>query len=73
MKEQKKKAQQEEKAKLKKLQEEEERRLRKEKLLAEADGRRMVEVNDSYFNRYVPDVADAIIKAPTAVESPSKK
>ena len=76
MKEQKKKAQEEEKAKLKKLQEqEEERRLRNEKRLAEAeaDGRRMVEVNDSYFNRYVPDVADAIIKAPTAVESPSKK
>ena len=76
MKEQKKKAQEEEKAKLKKLQEqEEERRLRNEKRLAEAeaDGRRMVEMNDSYFNRYVPDVADAIIKAPTAVESPSKK
>jgi hypothetical protein len=74
MKEQKKKAQEEEKAKLKKMQEQEQpRRLRKEKLLAEADGRRMVEVNDSYFNRYVPDVADAIIKAPTAVESPSKK
>ena len=75
MKEQKKKAQEEEKAKLKKMQEEEERRLRNEKLMAEAeaDGRRMVEVNDSYFNRYVPDVADAIIKAPTAVESPSKK
>ena len=77
MKEQKKKAQEEEKAKLKKMQEEEEeeRRLRNEKRLAEAeaDGRRMVEMNDSYFNRYVPDVADAIIKAPTAVESPSKK
>ena len=74
MKEQKKKAQDEEKAKRKKMQEEEEeRRWREEKLLAEAEGRRMVEVNDSYFNRYVPDVADAIIKAPTAVESPSKK
>ncbi len=74
MKEQKKKAQDEEMAKRKKMQEEHPpRRWREEKLLAEAEGRRMVEVNDSYFNRYVPDVADAIIKAPTAVESPSKK
>ena len=58
LKEQKKKAQEEE-------------RLRE---LAEADGRRMVEVNDSYFNRYVPDVAETLpaFKAPSAVEVPKK-
>ena len=79
----KKKLEQEQKKKQKELAQKRERELKEQKKkaqeeerlreLAEADGRRMVEVNDSYFNRYVPDVADAIIKAPTAVESPSKK
>ena len=62
----------EEDALLKKKQRDEEE---EQKRKAEADGRRMAEVNQSYFNRYVPDVADndvvkgVFTSAPTAIEA----
>jgi hypothetical protein len=80
----KKKLEQEQKKKQKELAQKRERELKEQKKkaqeeerlreLAEADGRRMVEVNDSYFNRYVPDVAETLpaFKAPSAVEVPKK-
>ena len=79
----KKKLDQEQKKKQKELAQKRERELKEQKKKAqeeeklrekaEAEGRRMVVVNDSYFNRYVPDVAETLpFKAPTPEEGPKK-